>query len=147
VAVAPVSGLRGVLPFAATLAGVFSVAYSLRFIHGAFFGPPAVDLPREPHEPPQWMRFPVELLALICLVVGIIPAITVGPFLDTAVRAVLGDATPQYSLAVWHGLTPPLLMSLVALSGGTTLYLLLQRRLRSDTEGAPILRFFSGKRA
>ena len=42
----------------ATLASAFSVAYSLRFIHGVFFGPPATDLPRTPHEPPAWMRFP-----------------------------------------------------------------------------------------
>ena len=30
----------------------------------------------------------------------------------------LGAATPAYSLAVWHGFTLPLLMSLVALGGG-----------------------------
>ena len=42
----------------ATLAGMFSVAYSLRFIHGVFFGPPPADLPRTPHEPPRWMRVP-----------------------------------------------------------------------------------------
>ena len=35
----------------ATLASVFAVAYSLRFIHDVFFGPPPTDLPREPHEP------------------------------------------------------------------------------------------------
>src|SRR3569623_2424386 len=42
---------RIVLPLAATLAGMFSVAYSLRFIHQVFFGPKAEDLPHEPHEP------------------------------------------------------------------------------------------------
>ena len=35
------------------LASAFSVTYSLRFIHGAFFGPDPVDLPRKPHEPPS----------------------------------------------------------------------------------------------
>ena len=30
----------------ATLAGMFSVAYSLRFVHDVFFGPPPTDLPR-----------------------------------------------------------------------------------------------------
>ena len=55
----------------ATLAGVFAVVYSLRFGHDVFFGPPPRDLPREPHEPPRWMRVPVELLVLACLVVGI----------------------------------------------------------------------------
>ena len=60
------------LPYIATVASTFSVAYSLRFIHDVFFGPPPTDLPRTPHEPPLWMRFPVELLVLACLVVGIV---------------------------------------------------------------------------
>jgi len=42
---------RIALPLMATLAGMFSVAYSLRFIHQVFFGPPASDLPHAPHEP------------------------------------------------------------------------------------------------
>src|SRR5690606_31810928 len=100
-ATAPLQGLEAILPYAATLYGMFSVAYSLRFIHGAFFGPPPVDLPRTPHEPPHWMRFPVELLVLACLVVGILPAITVGPFLDAAAQSVLGAAKPAYNLAIW----------------------------------------------
>ena len=82
------------LPYFAMLASAFSVAYSLRFIHGVFFGPPATDLPRTPHEPPHWMRFPVEFLVLACLLVGILPAMTIEPFLATAVRAVLGPDTP-----------------------------------------------------
>ena len=73
------------------LASAFSVAYSLRFIHGAFFGPDPVDLPRTPHEPATWMRFPVEILVLTCIMVGVLPAATVGPFLDLAVHSVLGE--------------------------------------------------------
>ena len=88
----PVRALDRALPFIATLWGMFSVAYSVRFIHGVFFGPPPAGLPRVPHEPPRWMRFPIELLVLACLVVGVLPALTIGPFLDVAVRAVLGAA-------------------------------------------------------
>jgi multicomponent K+:H+ antiporter subunit A len=68
------------LPYFAMLASAFSVAYSLRFIHGVFFGPPATDLPRTPHEPPHWMRFPIEFLVVACLLVGILPAMTIKPF-------------------------------------------------------------------
>ena len=146
VAQAPIPALQGVLPVAATLWGMCSVAYSLRFIHGTFFGPPPVDLPRMPKEPPRWMRFPVELLVLACLVVGIIPGVTIGPFLDMAVFAVLGPATPDYSLAVWHGFTRPLLMSVIALAGGAALYLLLQSYLGNGAEGAPLLRRLKGQR-
>jgi multicomponent K+:H+ antiporter subunit A len=139
-------GLVNILPFAAMLGSAFSVAYSLRFIHGTFFGPDPVDLPRSPHEPATWMRFPVELLVLICLGVGVLPAATVGPFLDLGVRAVLGNEVPAYSLSVWHGFNLPLLMSFIALGGGVALYLSLQRRLRTGIEGEPLLHRLEGKR-
>ncbi|MDD2547205.1 MAG: proton-conducting transporter membrane subunit, partial [Burkholderiaceae bacterium] len=53
--------LDWLLPVAATVAGIFSVAYSLRFTVDVFWGPRTDDLPRSPHEPPHWMRVPVEL--------------------------------------------------------------------------------------
>ncbi|MDB5370585.1 MAG: monovalent cation/H+ antiporter subunit [Roseomonas sp.] len=138
--------LHSILPAAATIAGIFAVTYSLRFIHGAFFGPDTGDLPRQPHEPPQWMRVPVEVLVFGCMVVGILPAATIGPFLDVAVRSVLGDATPEYSLAVWHGFNLPLVMSLIALAGGALLYRLLQRHLNAGVDGTPLLRGLDGRR-
>lgn len=136
----------GLLPVAAMIASAFSVAYSLRFIHGAFFGPDPTELPRIPHEPPTWMRFPVEILVLACIMVGVLPAATVGPFLDMATRSVLGAATPVYSLAVWHGFSLPLLMSVLATTGGVALYLALQRHLQSGTVGVPLLRRLEGQR-
>jgi len=133
------------MPFAAVVASAFSVAYSLRFIHAVFFGPDPEGLPRTPHEPAAWMRAPVEVLVLICIMVGILPAATVGPYLATAVQAVLGTDTPEYSLAVWHGLNWPLAMSAAALGLGVALYALLQRHL-AGIDGAPVLRLLDGRR-
>lgn len=135
-------------PYIAVVASACSVAYSLRFIHGTFFGKPATDLPRQPHEPPHWMRFPVEFLVLICLVVGIAPAITVQPFLSAAVYSVLGVETPTYSLAIWHGWNAPFMMSVFALMAGCLLYLSLRRYLdrQSDTDGAPLVGRINGRR-
>jgi multicomponent K+:H+ antiporter subunit A len=141
-----VSILDTAAPYAAVLGSAFAVAYSIRFIHGVFFGPPPTDLPREPHEAPFLMRFPMQLLVLACLVVGTIPGLTIGPFLHTAVTSVLGDATPEYSLAVWHGFTLPLMMSVAALIGGGILYLLLNRYLASSEEGPPLFRRVKGQR-
>jgi multicomponent K+:H+ antiporter subunit A len=119
------------LPVIATIAGIFSVAYSARFVFDVFFGPPCGDeVPKHPHEPPHWMRVPVELLVLVCLVVGVAPAWSVGPLLAAAATPVVGGTLPEYSLAVWHGFNLPLMMSFVALAGGTALYLL-QRRQRA----------------
>lgn len=142
----PVETLNRALRFIAVLWGMFSVAYSLRFIHGVFFGQPAAGLPRTPKEPPRWMRFPIELLVLACLVVGILPAITIGPILDVGVRALLGAEAPAYSLAVWHGFTVPLVMSLIALAGGAVLYVLLQGFLRRGVEKIPLFPPVDGRR-
>ncbi len=117
---------RAGLPALAVVAGMFSVAYSLHFILQVFFGPPPRALPRKPHEPPRWMLLPGALLVCVCLVVGVLPAQTVGPFLDTAALAVLGPAMPSHSLAVWHGANLPLLMSMLAMAGGIALYLALR---------------------
>lgn len=113
----------------AVAAAAFSVVYSLRFVLGVFFGPAPGDLPRRPHEPPRWMLAPIGLLAMICVLVGVLPAVTIGPVLQRAARAVLGERTPDFTLAIWHGLTPALAMSLVALASGAALYVVLRRRL------------------
>jgi multicomponent K+:H+ antiporter subunit A len=136
------------LPVIATLAGVFSVAYSARFVFDVFFGPrPGPNVPKQPHEPPHWMRVPVELLVLTCLVVGVAPAWSVGAFLATAATPVVGGVLPAYSLAVWHGFNMPLLMSFVALAGGAGLYMLQRRgRARGDLAYTPLLHRFDGQR-
>src|SRR5690606_23499579 len=110
------------LPALATLASCFSVLYALRFIHQTFFGPAPVDLPRQPKEAPGWMRLPIEILVLLCLIVGIIPGLTIGPFFNLGVLTILGENTPEYSLAVWHGFNTPLILSAIALIGGVALY-------------------------
>lgn len=133
------------LPYIVTVASMFSVAYSLRFIHGVFFGPPPVDLPRAPHEPPVLMRLPAGILVLACLIVGMAPAVTIGPVLAMAARSVLGPEIPAYSLAIWHGFTPELLMSLIATLGGAALYVVLRPYLRRGL-GPPLLQHVRGQR-
>ena len=138
--------LDTLLPYLATLASVFSVFYSIRFIHQTFFGPAPTDLPRRPEEALHWMRLPIEILVLACLLVGILPALTIGPFLATAVHAVLGDRTPSYSLAIWHGFNAPLLMSVTALVGGTLLYILFGKRLNA-IDRSPLIGRLKGRRS
>jgi len=119
------------LPAGATLAGIFGMAYSLRFVHDVFFNGEPVDLPKTPHEAPFFMRLPVLLLVVLCLAVGLLPALTVGPLLAVAAQAALhgapGPALPPYTLALWHGFNLPLLMSALAVAGGLLLYFGLQR--------------------
>ena len=135
------------LPVIATIAGTFSVAYALRFTVDVFFGPTATNLPHTPHEPPRWMRAPVELLVFTCLLVGIFPAQMVGSILAAAALPVVGGVLPEYSLAIWHGWNAPMIMSLVAMTGGVILYLLLRKQLkRGRFKYPPVISYFNGKR-
>ena len=93
--------MRTAVSIAALLAGVFGVAYSLRFVHDTFFGPGPHDLDRVPHEPPRWMKVPVELLVVICIAVGVAPALTVAPVLHAAAASI--SATPCPSTAWRYG--------------------------------------------
>ncbi|MDM7859109.1 monovalent cation/H+ antiporter subunit A [Alteromonas sp. ASW11-36] len=114
--------LSWMVPVLATLAGIFAVAYSLRFIHDVFFNGEATDLPKTPHEPPRFMKVPVEILIVLCIAVGIFPAFLVGDFLASASSAVLRSELPYYSLAIWHGVNMPLIMSIIAIVGGVVVY-------------------------
>lgn len=121
--------MRSAMSLIAVLAGIFGVAYSLRFVHDTFFGKGPRALEQMPHEPARWMKIPVEILVVLCLIVGIVPAWTIAPVLGAAVRGTLGAAAPEYSLAVWHGFNLPLLMSVISLVGGVALYFGLRRLL------------------
>lgn len=129
----------------AVMAAALSVTYSVRLLASVFFGRLRDDYPRTPREPPRWMRFPIGFLALACLAVGIFPARVIGPFLHNAAVSVLGPQMPDYNLAIWHGLTSPLLMSIIAMLVGCTLYIVLRKYL-ARCEGTPFIHRISGKR-
>lgn len=117
------------IPAVALVFGICSVAYSLRFIHDVFFNGAPKDLPNpHPHEPPLFMKLPVALLVVVCIVVGLLPAATFGPIVALASGAVLQAAPPEHHLAIWHGFNLPLAMSMAATAGGIALYVALQRK-------------------
>ncbi len=111
-----------VVPMGAVIAAIFSVAYSVRFVHDVFFGKAVCESPKTPHEPPRFMKVPVEVLVVLCIAVGTFPGLTIATILDVAARAAAGGELPYYSLAIWHGFNLPLLMSAIAMAGGLALY-------------------------
>jgi multicomponent K+:H+ antiporter subunit A len=120
-------GAAWLVPTLAVIAGIFAVAYSLRFIHDVFFNGDPIDLPRTPHEPPRFMKIPVEILVVLCLVVGMLPGVTVQPLLEVITASVLQAPAPHYHIVIWHGFTLPFVMSLMALGGGVTVYIFRRR--------------------
>ena len=115
---------------AATLAGIFAVAYSIRLVHGVFFdGPLGQQVPNKTaHEPPFGMRAPATLLAILCILVGLLPALLVENIVNSTARAATQNfAFEGTHLALWHGINLPLFMSLVALIGGVIFYFALAK--------------------
>ena len=114
----------------ATLAGLFAVAYSVRLVHGVFFdGAIGKDVPnKNAHEPHIGMRAPAILLAILCILVGLIPALLVENIVNAGTRASTQvNSFEGVHLAIWHGFNLPLLMSAIALIGGVTFYFALAK--------------------
>lgn len=109
----------------ATLAGIFAVAYSVRLVHGVFFdGPVGKQVPnKDAHEPPFGMRAPATLLAILCILVGLFPALLVENIVNSTARASTQVMDFEgVHLALWHGFNMPLLMSVIASIGGLIFY-------------------------
>jgi multicomponent K+:H+ antiporter subunit A len=106
------------VPVAATIGAVMSVGYAFRFIAHVFLGPVRDDYPSKPHDPPFGMWAGPGLLALLVLLIGLWPAAIAGPIVAVAAGAVTGGDLPYYTLKIWHGVTPALVMSIIATVGG-----------------------------
>ncbi len=126
-----VGWLATVAPWMVVLGGAFSVAYSVRYVHDAFFNGAPRDIPGKPHDPPLGMRGPVMLLVFICIAVGLLPALIAQPLVYQAAQAITGptQVVPEFHLSLWHGFNLPLLMSAIAVVAGVLIYLSLQYRL------------------
>ena len=114
-------GSDWVLAGLATLAACFSVAYSLRYIVHVFLGTTRGELPRKPHDPPAGMWLPPALLVVLVVLIGLFPDTVAGPLVATVSRAVTGGEIMDYHLALWHGFTPALALSAIAVAVGLTM--------------------------
>ena len=116
------AGSHLAVPVLATIGALLSVAYSFRFISHVFLGPVRDDYPHKPHDPPFGMWAAPGLLVMLVVLIGILPAAIVGPLVEVAGSAVIGsEKMPYYSLKIWHGITPALFMSIIAVAGGLVL--------------------------
>ncbi|ABD89390.1 monovalent cation/H+ antiporter subunit A [Rhodopseudomonas palustris] len=115
-------GNAWIVPAAATLGALLSVAYSARFAFSTYLGSRCDVLPKTPHDPPFGMWAPVAALVIPVIAIGLWPQLLAGALVERTAQAVVGAATlPFQPLAIWHGLTLPLLMSGIALTGGLVL--------------------------
>jgi len=116
------AGSPYLVPGLALVAALFSAAYSFRFIVHVFFGPKRDDYPSQPHDPGAGMWLAPAFLITLVIMIGLFSAKMVGPLVAVAASAVIGGGElPYYSLKLWHGFTPALYMSIIAVVGGALL--------------------------
>jgi len=112
------AGQGWVLPVLATVGALFSVAYSFRYIVHGFFGPQRDDYPSHPHDPPAGLWLPPALLVVLVVLIGLFPETFAGDLVRRTASAVIQGPVPEFHLALWHGFTPALFMSVIAVGGG-----------------------------
>jgi multicomponent K+:H+ antiporter subunit A len=115
------AGQAWLVPLLATIAATLSVAYSLRYAVGLFFGPRATGEVAHPHDPGAAMLAPPIALVLLAVAFGLLPMVVAGPLVLAATGAVVGGSPPELHLALWHGINPALAMSLGAVAVGALL--------------------------
>ncbi len=111
----------------AVVGSILTVAYSARFVWGAFATKPEAGATRVHRSSPAILVAPA-LLAVFGLVTGVAPALLeryLTPYADT-----LG-AHPRYHLALWHGVEPALGITVLVVTAGLVMF----------WHRAPILRF------
>jgi multicomponent Na+:H+ antiporter subunit A len=120
------------------LGSAFTTIYSLRFLLGAFGGkglPQPSRRVAEMHRPGITFLLPAGILAAAGLVFGVWPA-GLDDILDTYADTVPGGE--NYHLALWHGLSVPLVLSALVLAVGAGVYFGRTRLRRLRTVRQPL---------
>jgi len=104
----------------ATLAAAVSVAYALRFVVHGFMGEARDRALPAPHDPGPGLWLPPMVLVALVVAIGLAPNQLVGWIVGAAAMAVTGVAQHPH-FALWHGLSPALLMSAAAIAGGAAM--------------------------
>ncbi|MFN3579995.1 MAG: monovalent cation/H+ antiporter subunit A [Pseudomonas sp.] len=114
----------GFIPVWVTLAGLFSVAYSIRIFHNVFFNGLPVDLPKwPPHAPRPLALLPIALPVLASLYIGLMPAQVYDYLVHPAVDAARQLSLPTVDFSSLGADSRLLIMSLAAMFGGLLFYL------------------------
>ncbi len=115
---AVLAGQSWLVAMLATLAAILSVAYSLRYAIGLFFGTPRTGEAGTAHDPGIAMLAPSVILVVFAIALGLIPMTIAGPLVAAATRAVVGAPSLDPHLALWHGFNPAFGLSVVAVGAG-----------------------------
>ncbi|WP_431474349.1 monovalent cation/H+ antiporter subunit A [Marinobacter sp. KM021] len=112
-----------VIPAWVTVAGLFSVAYSVRIFHNVFFNGQPRDLPVwPPKRKPAAALLPLAILATLSLLVGLAPQWIYDHLVHLAVLQTTVSHLPAYDFSALSDAHTPAMMSLAAMLGGLAVY-------------------------
>lgn len=138
----PLHGMPALFTTTGLVVGsILTVAYSLYLLYGAFATKPRThscgggtsEAVSNMHKPCRSMLVPAWVLAIAGVVTGLMPSLY-----DALITPYLHEAYPNSSnhshLALWHGLSTPLVLTVVILGAGSILFWQrsLVRRLQFD---------------
>ena len=126
------------LTILAVAASCLTFLYSFIFFHGTFFAP-AAPPPQQQRSSPHAEQHstlgliaPIVVLSGLAVLFGLVPGLAEA--LVTPAFTVMHGAPPQFHLALWHGLTPALGLSIITIAIGGSAFLLRQRFLGAIRE-------------
>ncbi len=79
------------------------------------------DTPKQPHEAPPSLWLGPMVLGGLSLIFGLLPG-AIGAWLIGPAASAASGHTAEVKLALWHGVTPTLLLSLATIAAGVGLY-------------------------
>ena len=121
------------------LGSILTVAYTARFIWGAFASKPGVEQRQAVRGEADFLLSPA-LLAVAGLAAGLAAPVLDGWFHGYAEQLPVLAAAPAH-LALWHGWEPALGISAAVLLIGAVVAAISIRRTRRDLEATPVRRF------
>ena len=111
-----------IFPAGAVIAGALVLAQAGLFVWDTFLGKPR-DPGIKPHEAPWGMLVAPLIPAVLSILLGLLPEPErLAKFLSNAASAAYGGKV-KVSLALWAGLTVPLLLSIIAVSTGILIFI------------------------
>jgi multicomponent K+:H+ antiporter subunit A len=130
--------IAAIFPVASVIAGALILAQAGLFVWDTFLGQQR-DKTIKPHEAPWGMLIPPLIPAFLSILLGLLPEPErLAAFVANAAGAAYGGEV-KVSLALWAGLTIPLLLSIVAVAGGILIFVFRSRVREIQKRIAPNL--------
>ena len=113
--------LTFIIPALAVAGGVFTFAYSIKFIAAIFWPNALKGLPSHIHDPSFVMIIPAAFLAGLIILFGLVPSIAVQNLVEPTASSIMME-TQHLHVKLWHGLTGSLVMTLITFLLGIAVY-------------------------